>query len=49
MNQRWNFTGALRADAASTLCLDRSSDKNGANITARTCDGTTEQVWDYYF
>jgi hypothetical protein len=49
LNQRWNFTGALRADAAPSLCLDRTSDKNGANVTARTCDGTTEQIWDYYF
>ncbi len=50
MNQRWNFTGPIRAGANANLCLDRPSDGNGSALSLATCSGNDErQTWDYYF
>ena len=50
MNQRWSFTGPIRAGANANLCLYRPSDGNGAALSLDACDGSDEQqTWDYYF
>jgi hypothetical protein len=48
--QKWNFSGALRYDAAPTLCLARRADTPGSPLYLASCrDGSELQVWDYHF
>jgi hypothetical protein len=50
LNQKWNFSGALRFGANSNLCLSRGWDGNGSALSLAACTGAAEaQVWDYYF
>lgn len=50
LNQKWNFSGALRFGANSNLCLGRGWDGNGSVLSLASCTGAAEaQVWDYYF
>jgi hypothetical protein len=50
LNQKWNFSGALRYGADASLCLNRGVDGNGSALALAACSGDAErQVWDYYF
>jgi hypothetical protein len=50
LNQKWTFSGGLRYDGNSSLCLARGSDANGSALSLASCSGTDEtQTWDYYF
>lgn len=50
LNQRWQFSGALRYDGNSALCLQRGVDGNGSALALASCTGSDEtQSWDYAF
>lgn len=47
-NQRWNLTGNI---ISGEKCLTVSGDrtKNGAGTAVGNCNGSDEQIWDYYW
>jgi hypothetical protein len=45
-NQKFNFTGSLVNDHG--FCLDRGVGNNGTSLTQQSCNGSDQQMWDYY-